>query len=102
VFFTAVAESPAPGTFASGQPRNAYYGAGFQNWNLALFKEFPFGETHRIQFRAEAFNFPNHPNLGGTSDSLRAPTSDPRNASFGRITQKSSERNIQLSLRYSF
>jgi hypothetical protein len=48
-----------------------------------------------VQFRAEFFNFPNHPNWGGA-------TTDPNSAAFGKVTSKSSNREIQLSLRYSF
>jgi hypothetical protein len=40
---------------------------GFQNWNLAGFKEFASPRPPR-QFRAEFFNFPNHPNWGGAAD----------------------------------
>jgi len=38
--------------------------AGFQNWNLGLFKSFPIDEQRGFQFRAEAFNFINHPEIG--------------------------------------
>jgi len=68
---------------------------GFQNWNLAMFKSFKFTETQAVQFRFEAFNFPNHPNWGGFD-------SNPTSVAFGMVTGKSSERNVQLSLRYSF
>ena len=52
--------------------------------------------TQSVQFRAEIFNFLNHPNLSG-------PTTDPTSATFGRVTGKdNSRRDIQLSLRYLF
>lgn len=87
---------PAAGTF-SNQNRNSlpFHDVGLQNWNLGLFKEFMAGEVHRFQFRAEFFNFPNHPNFSGV-------TRDPRSGTFGKVTGKTSERNVQLSLRYSF
>ena len=75
--------------------RNDFYQPGFQNWNLGLFKEFAATERHKVLFRVEAFNWPNHPNWGGVDG-------NPRNATFGKVTGKSSERNLQLSLRYSF
>ena len=92
----AIFTQPAAGTYAN-QNRNSlpFAGPGFQNWNIAGFKEFLITEQHRVQFRAEFFNFPNHPNWGGAS-------TDPASATFGKVTSKSSERNIQLSLRYNF
>ena len=73
-----------------------FFGPSFHNWNISLFKNFRFAERHNIQFRAEFFNFPNHPNWN-TPDFN--PTQRHRSA---KITQKNSERNIQLVLRYSF
>jgi hypothetical protein len=87
---------PASGTFGNQNRNSEPYGnVGFQNWNLAGFKDFAITETHRVTFRAEFFNFPNHPNWSGVQ-------TNPRAATFGRVTGKTSERNIQLSLRYSF
>ncbi len=87
--------APAAGTMVKDRLRNYFYNPGFQNWNLGLFKEFAMTEKHRLLFRAEAFNWLNHPNWSGAS-------SDPRSSTFGKVTGKSSERNLQLSLRYSF
>jgi hypothetical protein len=87
--------APPAGTMVKDRLRNYFYNPGFQNWNLGLFKEFAVTERHRALFRVEAFNFPNHPNWGGVDN-------NPRNATFGKVTSKSSERNLQLSLRYSF
>lgn len=88
---------PADGTFSKTQNRNSLrvHNVGFQNWNLGLFKDFRVREGHRLQLRAEFFNFPNHPNWGGVN-------TNPKSATFGKITSKSSERNVQLSLRYDF
>jgi len=88
--------TPALGTFSATQTRNSLiHGPGFQNWNLALFKNFALHESHRLQFRAEFFNWPNHPNWGGV-------TTNPKSATFGKVTGKTDNRNIQLSLRYNF
>ncbi|MBI3282254.1 MAG: TonB-dependent receptor [Acidobacteria bacterium] len=88
---------PAAGTFSTTQSRNSLpmHNTGFQNWNLALFKDFPTREDQRVQFRAEFFNWPNHPNWGGVN-------TNPKSSTFGKVTGKSSERNVQLSLRYYF
>jgi hypothetical protein len=90
------ATRPANGTLPN-QNRNsiAFNNVGFQNWNGAFFKSFRFLERQSVQFRAEFFNLPNHPNWGGVD-------TNPTSQTFGMVTGKGSERNIQLSLRYSF
>ena len=90
------AYKPANGTLPN-QNRNSipFNNTGFQNWNIAMFKSFQITESQNVQFRFEAFNFPNHPNWGGVD-------TNPTSTSFGMVTGKSSERNVQLSLRYSF
>jgi hypothetical protein len=94
MFNKTVFQRPAAGTFGNA-PRNLIYQPGQQQWDIALFKNFSVGGMRKIQFRAEAFNFLNHPNLDGAN-------SDPTNANFGRITSKSGSRDIQLSLRFQF
>ena len=91
-----LATRPANGTLPN-QNRNSIdlHNPGFQNWNLAAFKNFRFAEKQNVQFRFEAFNWINRPNWGGADN-------NPTSATFGLVTGKSSERNLQLSLRYSF
>ena len=98
---------PAAGTFAPRGARNAWYNPGFQSWNIALQKPFhvvPAHESQELTFRAEAFNFTNHPNLDASSDASGMTT--PGSANFGTITTKgqtySSDREMQFSLRYAF
>jgi hypothetical protein len=102
-FNTAAFARPAAGTFGNS-PRNEWYNPGEQQWDLAIFKYFDVGGTRRIQFRAEMFNFLNHPNLGSIhTNSLQGQNyADPNNANFGRITSKTGQRDIQLSLRFIF
>ncbi|MPY88462.1 MAG: TonB-dependent receptor [Luteitalea sp.] len=101
---------PEAGTFGNA-PRNLLRNPGDQQWDIALFKNFNLGGTRLVQFRAEFFNFPNHPNLGGTGGEAGAQTgdltgslgvADPSNANFGRVTQKNGRRDVQLSLRFLF
>jgi hypothetical protein len=101
---------PTPGTFGNA-PRNLLYNPGEQQWDIAVFKNFNMGGTHRIQVRAEFFNFPNHPNLGGTGNTTGVQTNalsgglgyvDPTSGNFGRVTSKNGQRDIQLSVRYQF
>ena len=93
---SAWATKPANGTLPN-QNRNSisFNNVGFQNWNIAAFKSFKFTESQFLQFRMEAFNFPNHPNWNGVD-------SNPTSATFGMVTGKGSERNVTLSLRYTF
>ena len=90
------ATKPANGTFPN-QNRNSisFNNVGFQSWNMAAFKSFRFTERQFVQFRAEAFNFPNHPNWNGVD-------TNPTSATFGMVTGKGSQRELQLSLRYNF
>jgi hypothetical protein len=93
-YFTADVTRPGAGTFGN-QTRNLFFGPSFVNWNASAFKNFRIAERHNLQFRAEFFNLPNHPNWN-------TPDFNPTSATFGKITAKNSERNIQLVLRYSF
>jgi hypothetical protein len=86
---------PATGTFNMQSVRDLIYGPGFQNWNIGLFKKFAITEQRGFEFRAEAFNFINHPNWS-------APDYNPTSSTFGKVTSKTSERNMQLSLRFYF
>ena len=86
---------PAAGTFTTQRNRDIIYSPGFQNWNMALLKSFYVTEKQSVQFRFEAFNWSNHPNWNGADF-------NPTSATFGRVTGKGSERNLQLNLRYSF
>lgn len=93
---------PVKGTFVTQRVRDMLYQPGLENWNMGLFKSFPFNERTGLQFRAEAFNVWNHPNWN-------APSFNPGNLStFGKVLTKGSgssgngERNLQLSLRFFF
>jgi Carboxypeptidase regulatory-like domain len=97
--------APAAGTFTTQRVRDLIYQPGFENWNLGLFKAFPIDEQRGFQFRAEAFNFINHPNWGGGSGG--GVNFNPTSSTFGKVTTKGGgvgggERNLQLSLRFYF
>jgi len=96
-YFTVNATAPPTGTF-NLQPgvRDSIYGPGFQDWNLALFKTFAVNDRSGFQFRAEAYDFINHPNLS-------APNFNPTSSQFGEITSKTGlQRTLQLSLKFYF
>jgi hypothetical protein len=94
-FFTV----PTAGTFSNGY-RNEFYGVGFSNWNLGLFKTFRYKERVGLTFRAEAFNWLNHPNWAGANGG--SPNTNPTSSAFGTITSKDSRRQLQLSLKLAF
>ncbi len=101
-FEPGVFEPAATGTFAPRGSRNIVYGPGFQSFNAALQKGFhiiPGHENHQLIFKAEAFNFINHPNWDN-------PDVNPTSSTFGKVTSKgttyASERQFQFSLRYAF
>jgi hypothetical protein len=87
--------NPPNGTFSRQNTRNLLYNPGFQSHNLGLLKDFFITERQKITFRAEAFNWVNHPNWDGANGDINS-------GNFGRITTKSSERQLQFALRYQF
>jgi hypothetical protein len=86
---------PAAGTISTQNARGVVYGPGFQNHNIGLLKDFAITERHKVQFRAEAFNWVNHANWNN-------PNTTPTSASFGKVQDKSGARELQFALRYSF
>lgn len=85
---------PALGTFGNAG-RNILEGPGFQNFNVALVKNTALTESVNLQFRAEAFNFLNHPNFNLPDNFLGSPT-------FGRITSARDPRHLQFGLKLLF
>ncbi len=77
--------------------RDSVYQPGFQNWNLNMRKNFPINEKTGFEFKADAYNFINHPNWA-------SPQLNPTSGTFGRVTAKttSNPRTIQLGLDYKF
>jgi hypothetical protein len=60
-------------------PRNGLRGFPVSQLDLALRREFKFGERIHLQFRAELFNLFNHPNFGAPNNSIN-------DGNFGRST----------------
>ena len=69
--------------------RNTMIGPGLFNWDFSMLKEFPIMENHRLQFRFEAFNFPNHPNFGLPDTTLVS-------SSFGSISGTATRMRYRL------
>jgi hypothetical protein len=95
IFNPAAFANATAGRFGNST-RNIVRNPGDQQWDIALFKNFRLKGSHRLQLRAEVFNFINQPNLSG-------PIQDISNANFGRsITKDGSRRDIQLAVTYRF
>ena len=78
-------------------PRNFINGLPYINWDAGISKNIRFGETMRLQLRAEAFNVLNQQKPFFTSDI------DISSTSFGRITTTYNQpRVIQFGARFDF
>lgn len=81
-------------------PRNFLYGPGYRVVDLALSRDFKFGDRIKLRFRAEGTNILNIVNLDQPNSAVPAtPTST---STFGSISGASSMRIIQLGVRLSF
>jgi hypothetical protein len=71
--------------------------------DLSIFKTFTITEKVRLQLRGEAFNAPNHVNLGTPNGSFGAgPSGTNNNDAFGRITTARDPRLMQIGLKLIF
>ncbi|MDQ3667921.1 MAG: TonB-dependent receptor [Acidobacteriota bacterium] len=79
---------------------NVIYGPGLLSFDFGLHKEFPIREQMKIQFRIEAFNAFNHPNLVGSS----GPNTNVfiNTVPGAKITRQRDNRDIQLALKLIF
>jgi hypothetical protein len=69
---------------------------GVQQLDFSLFKNFPFSEASRLQFRAEVFNILNHPNFAFPNVTINS-------TSAGQITSTTtSSRQIQFGMKLNF
>lgn len=100
----------APSHGQNGTYRIPYiHGPWYNNSDLSIFKNFQMGESRRLQFRAEAFNFLNHPLWTFVSNDpalqlviqdFGAPAVNASTA--GVMTQKTGHRTLQLALKFYF
>jgi hypothetical protein len=76
--------------------RNLLTTPGLQQWDFSLMKDIAIRESHRVEFRFEAFNLPNHPNYLAPATDVRQP------ATFGRINSARTMREMQFGFKYNF
>jgi len=103
----------APGTFGDSA-RNNVRGPGINNWDFSLFKDFALprfargtGESPKLQFRAEFFNFLNHTQFSSVNTTFvpaQLTGGSPASSSspFGSVTGTWPSREIQLALKLVF
>lgn len=76
--------------------RNQFYGPGYWNYNMSLFRTFPLRGRQRLQFKVEGFNIANNPQFSNPNPSVTS-------GSFMRITgTRASARNVRVGLRFEF
>ncbi len=104
---------PTANTFGN-LGRNAFYGPGFTNLDLALIKNTKITERINVQFRADAFDLFNHPNFGNPGGGngfvvLPSTLNTTTLATFTTITStrfptadSGSSRQLQLALKLQF
>lgn len=93
-FNTAAFRLPAQYSFGNAG-RGVIDTPGTNNFDFSAMKLFRLRETHSLQFRAEFFNFFNHP-------LFNTPNLNVDSTNFGRISSARAGRQIQFGLRYQF
>jgi hypothetical protein len=94
-FDTTAFTTNLPGTHGN-VGRNTLTGPGLIGWDFSTLKNFSFAENRYLQFRFEAFNFPNRPNWGNPNTNIAS-------NNFGVITStRTNMRNLQFALKLVF
>jgi hypothetical protein len=93
-FTTSAFTTPPNNTFGNAG-RNILIGPGTFNIDFSAHKVFSFGERYKLQYRAEFFNFLNHPQFNNPD--ITVPDS-----TFGQITSARAPRIIQMALKFVF
>ena len=75
--------------------RNAIYGPGQINWDMAISRRFKMNERWSLAVRSDFFNILNHANWN-------SPTTNVTSGTFGQITTFGSPRIIQFSMKLFF
>ncbi|MCZ2151812.1 MAG: TonB-dependent receptor [Bryobacterales bacterium] len=108
-FDTEAIQNATPGRFGNAG-KGIIQGSGVNNWDVNLSKNFYITERHRVQFRAELFNFFNHAQFDDPvlQPAVRDAAGRLLNPTAGKITSASdfgfrqTERVVQFGLKYIF
>jgi hypothetical protein len=91
--------APAPGSPSFGDAqRNMIIGPRWFDSDLSVVKIVPIGEELKVQFRAEAFNVFNHPNLGNPNSCVDCFGG----GTISGLANNASMRKMQFGLRFDF
>lgn len=91
----------APAAFTYGNAgRDIVTGPGLNNFDATFQKNFAIRENIQLQFRADVFDFFNHPNFNQPNRFFQTPTAKP--LTFGTISSAADPRVTQFSLRLVF
>ncbi len=80
--------------------RNTIIGPGYVTWDMAVYKNFRFGERSRLQVRIEGFNILNRANFGLPESTVF--NSAGRVSGAGEITTVHSARQFQFGVKFEF
>jgi hypothetical protein len=102
---------PAPGTFGDAGI-NSLRGPGYWSDDLSLFRDIPITEQMKLQFRLEAFDVFNHPNLANPNSNFAGTTTTDGTATYNNgfnlitstvpTTGPGANRDLQLALKLLF
>jgi Carboxypeptidase regulatory-like domain len=82
--------------------RNAIYGPGFSNVDLALIKNTKITERVSAQFRVDTFDIFNHPNFGQPSTTFPSSSFSSITSTRFPVADSGSSRQLQLALKLQF
>jgi hypothetical protein len=95
-FFNTAAFVNQPIPEYGNEGRNTVTGPGIIDWDFSMMKIFRFNERSNLEFRAEFFNFPNHPIFGLPGNTIGS-------GSYGTLTSTLIDsREIQFALKVHF
>ncbi len=101
-FRTEVFRMPARGDIGNAA-KTQIRGPGINNWDIAVFKNFPIRESMRLQFRSEFYNAFNHTQFSALDTAARFDAAGSQvNARFGEFTAARNARQVQFALRFYF
>jgi hypothetical protein len=95
-FNTSAFAVPDIGTFGTSG-RDAFRSAAYWDVDLSVFRQFPFGESRRFEFRAEAFNLFNNVIFGQPGNDISS------TSNFGKVTSAANKaRQLQIGAKIIF